>query len=541
MSMRPLLRIARRDALRARGRSALIVAMVALPVLGVSFIDVMIRTGDVDAAERVSRELGPGRRADRGVVQREPGPPARRRRVHDVADAAQRRRVDRGAPRRTSRRGPADALPRRLVLGLDRADRGPAAHHGRPHPGDLARVRLREAGRRRRGRRSWTAAHRAARTRSSSRPALLGTLGLQVGDALEVQRPDRTLTIVGTVPRPRRVHPERDRARAARRRDRRPARRGLRRRPAHEVPRRHPRAGHLGPGPRLQRRRHRRLLAVRRGAPAAGRGRPVPAGPQHDGLQQRDRLRVHRCRDARRRPGDARGDPARGRGVRRRGAAAEPVDGPARRDGRRVPARTAGGARAGRRTRCGGRPRRVGGRPRSRASWRRTPRTAGSTRPSARSTCARWSCSASRSSAWSRACWPPPYRPATPRGRTSSRRCAAGAAWCARGAAGRSPVWSPLWRCRPGAGRRSLRPRGRSGRRDRWPGGHRGADDPGRRSRHPDRSHRRHARPSSAASAGSGGICRSARGSPYGTPRATAAGARPPSRRSSVPSPAAWR
>ncbi len=31
---RALLRIARRDALRARGRSALVIAMIALPLLG---------------------------------------------------------------------------------------------------------------------------------------------------------------------------------------------------------------------------------------------------------------------------------------------------------------------------------------------------------------------------------------------------------------------------------------------------------------------------------------------------------------------------
>ncbi len=40
----PALRVARREALRARGRSALVLAMIALPVLGVTAADVVIQT-----------------------------------------------------------------------------------------------------------------------------------------------------------------------------------------------------------------------------------------------------------------------------------------------------------------------------------------------------------------------------------------------------------------------------------------------------------------------------------------------------------------
>src|SRR5687768_14503271 len=58
MSWRPALRIARRDALRARGRSALVVAMVALPVLGIGCIDVLIRSAQLDPDERLARDLG---------------------------------------------------------------------------------------------------------------------------------------------------------------------------------------------------------------------------------------------------------------------------------------------------------------------------------------------------------------------------------------------------------------------------------------------------------------------------------------------------
>lgn len=57
-SWRLALRIGRREAARNRGRSALIVAMIALPVLGLSAADVMIRTADLDPTETARRELG---------------------------------------------------------------------------------------------------------------------------------------------------------------------------------------------------------------------------------------------------------------------------------------------------------------------------------------------------------------------------------------------------------------------------------------------------------------------------------------------------
>ncbi len=58
MSWLPALRIARRDALRARGRSLLIAAMVALPVLGIGAADVLFRSQQLDPDERLARELG---------------------------------------------------------------------------------------------------------------------------------------------------------------------------------------------------------------------------------------------------------------------------------------------------------------------------------------------------------------------------------------------------------------------------------------------------------------------------------------------------
>ncbi|SOB82207.1 ABC transporter permease [Streptomyces sp. 1331.2] len=55
---RVALRIARRDALRAKGRSALVIAMVALPVLGVTGADVVFRSADLSPAEKAVRIMG---------------------------------------------------------------------------------------------------------------------------------------------------------------------------------------------------------------------------------------------------------------------------------------------------------------------------------------------------------------------------------------------------------------------------------------------------------------------------------------------------
>jgi putative ABC transport system permease protein len=53
-----LLRLAARDALRNRGRSVLVLVMIALPVLGVTAADVVIHTADVSGTEAVSRRIG---------------------------------------------------------------------------------------------------------------------------------------------------------------------------------------------------------------------------------------------------------------------------------------------------------------------------------------------------------------------------------------------------------------------------------------------------------------------------------------------------
>lgn len=57
-SWRAALRIARRDALRAKGRSLLVVAMIALPIVGVSALDVTVRSSQLTTEEKLERTLG---------------------------------------------------------------------------------------------------------------------------------------------------------------------------------------------------------------------------------------------------------------------------------------------------------------------------------------------------------------------------------------------------------------------------------------------------------------------------------------------------
>jgi putative ABC transport system permease protein len=56
--VRAALRIARRDAVRAKGRSALVVAMIGLPMLGLAFADVGVRTAQLPREEVARRQLG---------------------------------------------------------------------------------------------------------------------------------------------------------------------------------------------------------------------------------------------------------------------------------------------------------------------------------------------------------------------------------------------------------------------------------------------------------------------------------------------------
>ena len=55
---RPALRIARREALRARSRSLLVIVMVGLPVMAIVALDTLGRTAQVSVREGLSRQMG---------------------------------------------------------------------------------------------------------------------------------------------------------------------------------------------------------------------------------------------------------------------------------------------------------------------------------------------------------------------------------------------------------------------------------------------------------------------------------------------------
>ncbi|MFG3353006.1 FtsX-like permease family protein [Streptomyces sp. NPDC048001] len=67
-SWRATIRIARRDAWRAKGRSLLVLAMIALPILGVSAADLTLRSAELSAEEAAARSMGAadGRLSDTG-------------------------------------------------------------------------------------------------------------------------------------------------------------------------------------------------------------------------------------------------------------------------------------------------------------------------------------------------------------------------------------------------------------------------------------------------------------------------------------------
>ncbi|MGW3039072.1 FtsX-like permease family protein [Kitasatospora sp. NPDC001159] len=95
------LRIARRDALRAKGRSALVVAMVALPVLGVTGADVFFRSATLEPAEQVVRIMG---RADGDLNMVERGSSVRQAPNADdgfITDNPKREAKDGAAPQYT--------------------------------------------------------------------------------------------------------------------------------------------------------------------------------------------------------------------------------------------------------------------------------------------------------------------------------------------------------------------------------------------------------------------------------------------------------
>ncbi|MQS13910.1 FtsX-like permease family protein [Streptomyces kaniharaensis] len=117
---RVALRIARRDALRAKGRSALVIAMVALPVLGVTGADVVFRSAELDPGERVVRVMGQAdgllQMAERGaIVVQAPDPEEGYRTADDHAQPKGAAKPPATPEQRRSLETPPDELARQLL------------------------------------------------------------------------------------------------------------------------------------------------------------------------------------------------------------------------------------------------------------------------------------------------------------------------------------------------------------------------------------------------------------------------------------------
>ena len=195
----PLLRIARRDAIRARGRSVLIMAMIALPVLALTGVDVLARSAQLDPDESLTRTLGATQarlEGASGPVQQAPNPDDGWVDVQSSnasgpgtsdADTAPPEQVDPAAVAPagyrllTSQDG---GVRTRTATGVAQATWNEVAVGEAAFAG---RFRVLEG--------------RAANDDSEVgvTPALLDRLGLQVGDAVELTSPAGTYTVTGVV------------------------------------------------------------------------------------------------------------------------------------------------------------------------------------------------------------------------------------------------------------------------------------------------------------------------------------------------------
>lgn len=195
---RAAFRIARRDAARAKGRSALVVAMIALPVLGVTAADLTYRSALPTKAEELTAELGS---ADARFTATSMGPMKLQQMpdgiswnpADDTADPTpeeQARPVDvtatfpEGARHLTERSVPASVTTRHGITDTEITELriGDPMLRGRVELTDGSFPR---------------AADEIAATAK-----FIESSGLSVGDRITVRGPDRTYTLTGAVELP---------------------------------------------------------------------------------------------------------------------------------------------------------------------------------------------------------------------------------------------------------------------------------------------------------------------------------------------------
>ncbi|PWS49713.1 hypothetical protein DKT74_00300, partial [Streptomyces sp. ZEA17I] len=201
---RAAFRIARRDALRAKGRSALVVAMIALPVLGVTAADLTYRSALPTAAEDLTADLGA---ADALFTDPGMGPVP----LWQMPDGIMWQTPE-GAPETfyTDERKPVD-VPATFPKGSRSLTEQsvPASVTTRHGITDTQITELAVADPMLRGRVELTeGAYPRAADEMAATEAFLDASGLSVGDRITVRGPQQEYTLTGAVELPARLKDE---------------------------------------------------------------------------------------------------------------------------------------------------------------------------------------------------------------------------------------------------------------------------------------------------------------------------------------------
>ncbi|WP_098007598.1 FtsX-like permease family protein [Streptomyces sp. sk226] len=195
---RAAFRMARRDAVRTKGRSALVVAMIALPVLGVTAADLTYRSALPTKAEELTAELGS---ADARFSSTSMGPV----KLQQMPDG-----VNWGTPEGAPEPSPeVQAKPVDVPAAFPEGSRYltersvPASVTTRHGIADTEIGELRVADPMMRGRIELTdGAYPRARDEIAATTAFAEASGLSIGDTVTVRGPEQTYTLTGTVELP---------------------------------------------------------------------------------------------------------------------------------------------------------------------------------------------------------------------------------------------------------------------------------------------------------------------------------------------------
>lgn len=195
---RAAFRIARRDAVRAKGRSALVVAMIALPVLGVTAADLAYRSAMPTKAKELTAALGA---ADARFSATSMGPV----KLQQMPDG-----VNWGTPRGAPDPTPEEqAKPVDVTAAFPEGSRHltertvPASVTTRHGIADTQITELNVADPMLRGRIELTdGAYPRARNEIAATEKFIASAGLSIGDRVTVRGPDQAYTLTGAVELP---------------------------------------------------------------------------------------------------------------------------------------------------------------------------------------------------------------------------------------------------------------------------------------------------------------------------------------------------